>query len=170
MKRNILATTILLAIEIIGFFMFLIFLNMGNSVSETVGTNIALGHVQVKGEGEERIPLEVSTNNNIAYDLYNTCLENTIDERRAKDCCDCLSVDELIRKTCRDATVAYDFSKNTTIKEFSIPSTLGKDGDYSAFTVSGNEQECKQACESESGGLVCGDYQYCRTACNNLSK
>lgn len=107
---------------------------------------------------------------NIAYSSYSTCLENTKDERAAKDCCDCLSGDASLHKACRDATVNYDFSKNTIFKTFTIPSKLGPNGDYSSFTASGSQQQCKQACESASSGLVCGDYQYCRTACNSLTQ
>lgn len=110
----------------------------------------------------------LKTDSNIAYSSYSTCLENTKDGPTAKDCCDCLNADVSVRKACRDATVNYDFSKNTEIKTFSIPSKLGKTGDYSSFTTSGSQVQCKQACESASSGLVCGDYQYCRTACNSL--
>ncbi len=109
-------------------------------------------------------------NTSIAYSLYSTCLENTKDESASKDCCDCLSGDASLHKACRDAAATYDFSKNTTFKTFTIPTTLGRNGDYSKFTSSGNQQQCKQACESASSGLACGDYQYCRTACNNLSQ
>lgn len=108
------------------------------------------------------------TDNNVSYSSYSTCLENTKDERAAKDCCDCLNADVSVRKACRDATVSYDFSKNTEFKTFTIPSELGPNGDYSSFTASGNQQQCKQACESTASGLACGDYQYCRKACNNL--
>lgn len=106
----------------------------------------------------------------VSYSLYSTCLENTKDEPTSKDCCDCLSGDASLHKACRDAAATYDFSKNTTFKTFTIPSTLGRNGDYSKFTSSGNQQQCKQACESASSGLACGDYQYCRTACNNLAQ
>ncbi|MEI6479855.1 MAG: hypothetical protein WCO21_03490 [bacterium] len=109
-------------------------------------------------------------NSSISYSSYGTCLENTKDEPSAKNCCDCLSGDAELHKACRDATVGYDFSKNTVFKTFEIPSKLGRDGNYSTFTVSGNQQQCKQACESATSGLMCGDYQYCRTACNNLAK
>lgn len=113
---------------------------------------------------------EQKTDSNIAYASYSTCLENTKDERAAKDCCDCLSGDASLHKACRDATVDYDFSKNTEFKTFTIPSELGPNGDYSSFTASGNQQQCKQACESTASNLACGDYQYCRKACNNLSQ
>lgn len=108
------------------------------------------------------------TENNVAYASYSTCLENAKDLAASKDCCDCLSGDASLHKACRDAAATYDFSKNTIIKQFTIPSKLGRNGDYSAFTASGNQQQCKQACESATSGLACGDYQYCRTACNSL--
>jgi cytoskeletal protein RodZ len=117
--------------------------------------------------GQNKQPAKPS-DSSIAYSSYSTCLENTKDGPTAKDCCDCLSADESVRKACRDATVSYDFSKNTTFKQFTIPSKLGRNGDYSAFTASGSQAQCKQACESASSGLACGDYQYCRTACNGL--
>ncbi len=113
---------------------------------------------------------EKKTDTSIVYSSYSTCLENTKDERASKDCCDCLGGDASLHKACRDAAATYDFSKNTTFKTFTIPSILGRDGDYSKFTTSGNQQQCKQACESASSGLACGDYQYCRTACNNLAQ
>lgn len=107
---------------------------------------------------------------NVEYSSYSTCLENTRDERVAKDCCDCLTGDASVHKACRDATVSYDFTKNTVIKTFDIPSTLGKSGDYSVCTKSGNQQQCKQCCESSTTKLVCGDFQFCRTACNSLAQ
>lgn len=107
---------------------------------------------------------------NVTYTQYSTCLENTKDERVAKDCCDCLSGDASLHKACRDAAATYDFTKNTVFKTFNIPSTLGKSGDYSACTASGNQQQCKQCCESTTTKLACGDFQFCRTACNGLAK
>jgi len=106
---------------------------------------------------------------NVAYTSYSTCLENTKDGPAAKDCCDCLSADVSVRKACRDATVDYDFSKNTSIKTFPISSKLGRTGDYSSYTASGNAQTCKQQCDT-SATLACGDYQFCRTACDSLAK
>lgn len=170
MKKSILAIIIFLAIGIISVLVFWVLSNRDNRITERLDTNVSLERGAAQGEKKERPNSKISTNDTIAYDAYSTCLENTTDERYAKDCCDCLPADELTRKACRDATVSYAFKENITIKEFVIPSVMGKDGDYSAFTVSGNEQECKRACEDESSGLVCGDYQYCRTACNNLSK
>jgi len=86
------------------------------------------------------------TESNVAYASYSTCLENTKDLPASKDCCDCLSGDASVHKACRDAAATYDFSKNTTFKQFTIPSKLGRNGDYSVFTASGNQQQCKQAC------------------------
>lgn len=111
---------------------------------------------------------QVKADSNVDMSLYSQCLENTKDVQASKDCCDCLTGDASVHKACRDAAATYDFSKNTVFKTFEIPSALGRDGDYSAFTASGNQQQCKQACESASSGLACGDYQYCRTACNSL--
>lgn len=108
--------------------------------------------------------------NNVAYSAYSSCLENAKDLATSKDCCDCLSGDASVHKACRDAAATYDFSKNTVFKTFEIPSTLGQNGDYSAFTASGNQQECKQKCESASSGLACGDFRFCRTACNSLAQ
>lgn len=119
-------------------------------------------------EGKPAINKNTQTDSNIAYSSYSICLENTKNGPDAKDCCDCLDADLSIRKACRDATVNYDFSKNTSFKIFEIPSTLGINGDYSSYTASGNQLECKQACEAITTTIVCGDFQYCRTACDNL--
>lgn len=112
---------------------------------------------------------ESKTDGNVAYSTYSQCLENTKSVQESKDCCDCLGADSNTRKACRDAAATYDFSKNIEFKTFNIPSTLGRDGDYSAYTASGNQQECKRKCDS-STELACGDFQYCRTACNNLQQ
>lgn len=106
---------------------------------------------------------------NIDTSLYQTCLSNAKDLGDSKDCCDCLSGDASLHKACRDAAANYDFSKNTTFKTLEIPTTLGQNGDYSACTASGNQQQCKQCCEN-SGKFVCGDFRFCRTACDNLSQ
>lgn len=107
---------------------------------------------------------------NIAYSTYSTCIENAKDLPSSKDCCDCLTGDASVHKACRDAAAEYDFTKNTVIKTFDIRSTLGKTGNYSMCTASGNQQQCKQCCESTSTKLACGDYQFCRTACNGLAQ
>lgn len=108
--------------------------------------------------------------NSIDIEQYQTCLINSDNERSCKDCCDCLTGDANLHKICRDACPTQDFTKNTEIKTFDIESTLGPTGDYSSCTKLGNEQECKQCCENNDNGLSCGDYQYCRTACNQLNK
>lgn len=134
--------------------------------SETVAPNVD----QQKGNNKKLQPSGNKVDTNISYSSYSSCIENTKDLGSSKDCCDCLSADESVRKACRDYAATYDFTKNTTFKTFDIPSTLGRNGDYSKFTASGNQQQCKQECESASSGLMCGDYQFCRTACNNLSQ
>lgn len=105
----------------------------------------------------------------VSYTSYSQCIENTKDLPSSKDCCDCLSGDASVHKACRDMAATYDFSKNTVFKTFEIPTTLGQNGDYSACTATGSEQECKQCCEN-SGKYVCGDYRFCRTACAGLSQ
>lgn len=105
--------------------------------------------------------------NTVAYASYSTCIENTKDLAASKDCCDCLSGDASVHKACRDTAATYDFSKNTVFKTFDIPSVLGQNGDYSACTASGTQQQCKQCCEN-SGNFVCGDFRFCRTACASL--
>lgn len=109
----------------------------------------------------EKSPSTVSKEN---IQEYQTCLDNTENDGDCKDCCDCLSADVEIRKECRDNCPLNDFSLNVEFTDFDIPSSLGKDGDYSACTGLSSEQECKQCCDS-SETLACGDFQYCRTAC-----
>lgn len=119
-----------------------------------------------KSAGNKAVPSQET----VAYASYSTCLENTKDERVAKDCCDCLGGDASLHKACRDAAATYDFTKNTVFKTFEIPSNLGKEGDYSVCTASGNQQQCKQCCEASGTKFVCGDFQFCRTACNSLAQ
>ena len=96
---------------------------------------------------------------------FDTCINNTKDNPQCKDCCDCLNgTDSKTRTFCRDTCAAHDFSKNSNIITITVPSILGKDADYSQCVNEGNSM-CKTCCENEIG-LVCGDYQYCRTACN----
>jgi hypothetical protein len=95
-----------------------------------------------------------------------SCINNTEDNPQCKDCCDCLSgIDGETRTACRDTCAVHDFSKNTNLITITVPSILGLNGDYSQCVAKG-ATECKTCCES-SIGLSCGDYQYCRTACNN---
>jgi len=97
-----------------------------------------------------------------------TCTNNTSDSGQAKDCCDCLpGTDASAIKTCRDAATNHDFSQNSDFITFTAPSTLGQNGDYSLFTTAGNQQDCKQLCDS-SDKLACGDRRFCRDACDKL--
>jgi YHYH protein len=108
-----------------------------------------------------------SVSKNVSSELYSHCLKNAKDGKTSKNCCDCLTADSQTRKACRDATVDYNFRQNKNTKIFSIPSLLGRDGDYSACTSTGNERECKKCCD-DSNNYACGDFQYCRTACADL--
>lgn len=97
---------------------------------------------------------------------YESCISNTKDSPQCKDCCDCLTgVDSATRTSCRDACAVHDFSTNSNYLTVSVPSSLGRDGDYSICVAKG-ATDCKTCCENQMG-LQCGDYQYCRTACNN---
>lgn len=106
-------------------------------------------------------------NSNTSFAPYSTCLEHTRDLAASKDCCDCMDADVSVRKACRDAAATYDFRKNTLFQEFTIPSTLGPTGDYSVCTSNGTQDQCKQCCDT-STQFACGDFQYCRTACDAL--
>jgi len=94
-----------------------------------------------------------------------SCINNTEDEGQCKDCCDCLDADAATRTDCRDACATQDFSQNSGFITFDAPSTLGPGGDYSAAVAQGTEAACKQYCD-DSLGLSCGDFRYCRDACN----
>ncbi len=95
------------------------------------------------------------------------CINNTKDNPECKDCCDCLiGADSKARTMCRDTCAIHDFSKNSNFITVSAPSVLGPDGDYSVCVEKGSSNECKVCCEN-SIGLQCGDYRYCRTACND---
>lgn len=108
-------------------------------------------------------------NNNVSISLgsdVDSCINNTKDNPQCKDCCDCLAgVDSETRTACRDSCAVHDFSKNYDIISIDVPSILGKDGNYSVCVAKGS-LECKTCCENQIV-LQCGDYQYCRTACNN---
>lgn len=93
------------------------------------------------------------------------CIENTKDGPQCKDCCDCLDIDAGERTSCRDECATHDFSSNSDLLQFTVPSVLGKSGDYSKCVEEGNSADCKQCCEV-SGGFVCGDYRFCRDQCN----
>ncbi|MDM8552009.1 SMP-30/gluconolactonase/LRE family protein [Desulfobacterales bacterium HSG2] len=95
-----------------------------------------------------------------------SCINNTEDEARCKDCCDCLEdADAATRQACRDACPIQDFTLNSNFITFDTPSDLGAGGDYSAATGTGTEAECKEYCDGTSD-LSCGDRRYCRDACN----
>lgn len=95
------------------------------------------------------------------------CVDHTKDNPQCKDCCDCLAdADGSMRTACRDTCAVHDFSQNSDFITVTAPSILGKNGDYSQCVAKASSGECKDCCEG-SLGLQCGDYQYCRTACNN---
>lgn len=97
---------------------------------------------------------------------FNSCINNTKDNPQCKDCCDCLAgIEGNTRTSCRDTCAAHDFSKNSDFIIFEAPSTLGANGDYSECVEKESSSECKSCCEG-SMGLQCGDYRFCRTACN----
>jgi len=69
----------------------------------------------------------------LAYEATQ-CLNNTKDEGECKNCCDCMDTDAAGRTTCRDNCIAKkDFSSNSDFITVTAPSTLGPDGDYSAY-------------------------------------
>jgi hypothetical protein len=117
---------------------------------------VSAGASEVFAEPEENVSIQALTTD--------ACLENTPGEGQCKDCCDSLDAGGSTRKTCRDACVQHDFSQNTSFIDFEIVSILGPDGDYSAYTSSGDERACKDLCD-ESNELAGGDRRYCRDAC-----
>ncbi|MCP4112893.1 MAG: hypothetical protein GY749_46440 [Desulfobacteraceae bacterium] len=92
------------------------------------------------------------------------CINNTENEPRCKDCCDCLD-DATERQSCRGNCQTHDFSLNSDFITVDVPSSLGPDGDYSAALVLNTESACKEYCDTSSE-LLCGDRRYCRDACN----
>jgi hypothetical protein len=109
-----------------------------------------------------------SGNTSVSADIseYASCINNTTDAPECKDCCDCLEdSDGDTRTACRDTCAVHDFSGNSDFITVVAPSTLGATGDYSECVAEGSSGDCKACCEG-SLGLMCGDYQYCRTACN----
>jgi len=169
-RKSIVLIGVVLLLFIISIFYNFYEKKYSNNKTETGGIINDKKDNNKKKENISTIGKNSETEKVIAFSSYSICLENTKDGPNAKDCCDCLDVDLSIRKACRDATVNYDFSENTVFKSFEIPSTLGADGDYSAYTISGDQQKCKEKCEATTTTLVCGDFQYCRTACNQLSQ
>lgn len=116
----------------------------GNATTSTVGTT-------------------TSSANSAVYDF---CINKTKDNPQCKDCCDCLSgADSATRTSCRNTCATHDFSTNSNFITTTSPSVLGEKGDYSTCTNQASSGECKTCCEN-SMGLQCGDYRFCRTACN----
>ncbi len=113
------------------------------------------------GTNESGDPPQAS---NVDSSVYQSCLSQTKDEAECKDCCDCLDADENTRKSCRDACPNEDFDDNTDFITVDAQSVLGPNGDYSTCTGLGNEQECKQCCDTSSE-YSCGDFRFCRDAC-----
>lgn len=104
-----------------------------------------------------------SATGSVAYD---SCINKTKDNPQCKDCCDCLSgTDSATRTACRNTCATHDFTANSDFITVTSPSTLGEKGDYSTCTKEASSGECKTCCEN-SLGLQCGDYRFCRTACN----
>ncbi len=132
------------------------------------GVKKSVGNTPLKPSGNTTASI-TKPSSSVAYSSYGTCIENAKDLGSSKDCCDCLSADVSVRKACRDFAATYDFTKNTTIKTFTIPSSLGRTGNYTAYTSSATQQECKQKCDS-STTLQCGDFQFCRTACDSMTQ
>lgn len=95
------------------------------------------------------------------------CLAHTTDNANCKDCCDCLDTDAATRKICRDTCAVNDFSRNTDFLKLNVISLLGPKGDYSTCTATGNEQACKECCDSPSA-YACGDRRFCRDACAKI--
>ncbi len=110
------------------------------------------------------IPADLASDDEIPAALTaQDCLQHTASAAECKDCCDCLPVDCLQAKECRDQCPLQDYSKNTEIIELEIPTGPGAQGDYSACTGLPTEQECKECCCADA--IVCGDRKYCRNAC-----
>jgi len=98
--------------------------------------------------------------------VYDSCVNKTKDNPQCKDCCDCLSgADSTTRTSCRNTCATHDFSTNSNFITITSPSVLGEKGDYSTCTNQASSGECKTCCEN-SMNLQCGDYRFCRTACN----
>lgn len=96
-----------------------------------------------------------------------SCINNTKDNPQCKDCCDCLSgADSAGRTACRNTCATHDFSQNSNYITVTAPSILGRTGDYSAALTQSTADSCKTYCENAMS-LKCGDYQYCRMACDN---
>lgn len=97
---------------------------------------------------------------------YNTCINQTGADTTCKDCCDCMDGSADDRKTCRDDCAIHDFTANSSYVNFDVPSALGAGGDYSTCVAEGTESDCKRCCDGGTMGLACGDFRFCRDACN----
>jgi hypothetical protein len=98
--------------------------------------------------------------------LYASCINKTKNVNVCKDCCDCLKgANSATRTACRDGCAGHNFSLNKTFITVVAPSKLGAKGNYTKCTAAADSNACKLCCESTMK-LQCGDYQYCRTACN----
>ena len=110
--------------------------------------------------------VNTNTSSNVVTTNFDSCISNTKDNPQCKDCCDCLAgADTKMRTSCRDTCATHDFSKNSNFITVDAPSIKGASGDYSECVNKG-ASECKFCCEN-SIGLTCGDYRFCRTACND---
>ncbi len=96
---------------------------------------------------------------------HSICINQTEDGAVCKDCCDCIEGTADDRKACRDECATHDFTGNSDFISHEAPSELGEAGDYSVCVDTGSEADCKTCCDGGSVGLVCGDFQFCRTAC-----
>jgi hypothetical protein len=124
-----------------------------------------------KGSSEITPSVQTKNTNTTASTTLPTdassCINNTKDNPQCKDCCDCISgSDSATRTSCRNTCATHDFTKNTNITTITVPSVLGKNGDYSKALTQSTVNACKVYCEN-SMALQCGDYQHCRMACDN---
>jgi len=141
--------------------------------SETVVTsnNQAISQTGQKGnkqgsKGNATATITGATASSANSAVYESCINKTKDNPECKNCCDCLSgSDSATITSCRNTCATHDFATNTTFITVNAPSVLGEKGDYSTCTNEVSSGECKTCCES-SMGLKCGDYRFCRTACN----
>ena len=95
------------------------------------------------------------------------CLENTEDETRCLDCCDCALSDCAERPDCREACAAGSFVNNDDLLEFDVPSEEGEAGAYQTCYLRGDRQLCLACCDC-ADIYSCGDYKYCRAVCDQI--
>ena len=118
------------------------------------------------GKGNATTGATGTTTSSANSAVYDSCINKTKDNPECKDCCDCLSgADSATRTTCRNTCATHDFSTYSNFITTTSPSVLGEKGDYSTCTNKASSGECKTCCEG-SMNLQCGDYRFCRTACN----